>query len=334
MSATIKDVARLAGVSISTASIALSGKGPVSRETSERVLQAAKKLRYRPNALARSLATSKSQSVGLILPDIRDPYFHEIADGVEQIAWEQGYTLFLVNTNRSIRKERAAIEAFQSHRVEGVIFAGSGSEGEAEGLIDLLGEIPIVALGRYHQKIPAVRADNVELGKLATEHLINIGRQRIGFIGGPSELTTSVDRAKGFQKALYASGKVMDLAYVVEGDFTPEGGTRAMETLLRRLRADGLQMPDGIFVANDQMALGVLQALRSASIDVPGETAVVGGGDIPTVNYIAPSLTTVALPTQRMGKEAMGLLFRMLAGEKAPEQPIVLPVRLVRRQSA
>lgn len=334
VSATIKDVARLAGVSISTASIALSGKGPVSAETRERVLAAAEKLRYRPNALARSLVTSHTQIVGLILPDLRDPYFHEIASGVERVAWDSGYTLLLADTNRSPSKEKAVVEAFRSHRVDGMIFAGSGREGDLGPLLDAGESGPIVVLGRHHASLPSVRVDNVAAGRIATEHLLRLQRERLCFIGGPADLTTSIDRASGFHEAMRAADRPLDLTYVTEADFTPEGARRVTLELFDRLAAQGKDLPDGIVAANDQMAIGVLQALRTRGIAVPDEVAVVGIGDIPTATYVEPPLTSVALPTRQMGEAAMELLLRLMRGEKGPQEPITLPVRLVYRGSA
>lgn len=334
MSATIKDVARLAGVSISTASIALSGKGPVSPKTQQRVLEAAKKLRYRPNALARSLATSQSQTVGLILPDIRDPYFHDIASGVESVAWERGYTLLFANTNRQLKKERASIETFRSQRVDGIVIAGSGREDEFGDLTETENDVPIVVLGRHHAPLPSVRVDNVAAGRIATEHLLESGRRRIACIGGPEELTTSVDRLTGFNEALRRFGMPLDFAYMTQADFTPEGGRRAMLELLSRLKERQAPLPDAVFVANDQMALGALQALRAEGIRVPDEIAVIGVGDIPMATYVEPPLTTVSLPLRDMGMKAMHLLFELMEGGDPPQEPVILPVELVRRASA
>lgn len=334
MPSTIKDVARLAGVSVSTASLALRGLGPVSDKTRRRVLEAAEKLNYRPNALARGLATRRSRTVGLILSDLRDPYFHEVAAGVEQIAWENGYTLLLADTNRSVEKERATIEAFRSHRVEGIIVAGSGRADQAESIPQGPGEPPAVVLGRHAASVPSVRVDNVAAGRLATEYLLETGRRRIAFVGGPRELTTSLDRAEGFQQAVRRAELALDFAYVTEADFTPEGAQRAMLELLDRLAARGLPLPEGVVAANDQMAIGILRALRSRGISVPDVTAVVGIGDIPTATYVDPPLTTVALPTREMGRIAMELLLRLVRGERPPAQPVTLPVHLVRRASA
>lgn len=333
MPATIKDVARLAGVSISTASIALSGKGPVSAETRERVVAAAKKLRYRPNALARSLATSNSRIIGLVLPDLRDPYFHEIASGVERVAWDAGYTLLLADTNRSASKENAVIEAFRSHRVDGMILAGSGREGALGPLLDPGDRTPTVVLGRHQAPLPSVRVDNVAAGRIATEHLLRMQRQRLCFVGGPSDLTTSIDRATGFQEAMRAANRPLDFAYVTEADFTPEGARHAMLALLDNLAWQGKKLPSGVIAANDQMAIGVLQALRSRGLAVPDQVAVIGIGDIPTATYVEPPLTTVALPTREMGEAAMELLLGLISGEKAPREHVVLPVQLVRRGS-
>ena len=214
-----------------------------------------------------------------------------------------------------------------------MVFAGSGREGELGPLLDPADTAPIVVLGRHHAPLPSVRVDNVAAGRIATEHLLRLGRNRLSFVGGPADLTTSIDRAAGFQEAMRAAGRALDFTYVTEADFTPDGARRAVLALLDRLEAEGKEFPDGVVAANDQMAIGVLQALRARGIPVPENVAVVGIGDIPTATYVEPP-SRRSPPTREMGEAAMDVLLRLMRGENRSEEPVTLPVQLVRRGSA
>ncbi len=332
---TIKDVARLAGVSVSTASVALSGKGPVKDETRRRVMQAAQQLQYKPNALARSLVTRRNPTVGFLLPDIRDPYFHEVLKGVESVASADGYSIIVADSDRSPAKQWRAIELLEAHRVAGIIVAGAGVEDDQ--YLTRLEEdaLPVVLLGRHGARLPTVRLDNEAAGRLATQHLLAAGRRRVALLGGPPSLTTSADRAAGYRAALAEAGLLPDPDYTVAGDFTPEGGALAVPQLVERLRQAKKPLPDGLVAANDQMAVGALKALKELGWRVPEDVAVVGIGDIWTASYVEPPLTTVALPLFRLGQEAMRLLVALHRGEveARPPREIVLPVHLVVRAS-
>lgn len=313
--ATIKDVAKLAGVSVSTASIALRGMGPVSDATRRRVVDAARALDYRPNAIARSLVTRRTRTVGLLLSDITDPYFHEITKGVEAVLSRAGYALILADTDRSAEKELRSFEIFRSQQVAGVILAGSGTENESHfrQLDDR--DVPIVTLGRHRSGLPCVTVDNARAAQMATEHLIETGCRRIGFVAGPQGLLAVEERREGHRAALVQHGLSQDPRWTVLGDFTPAGGYRAAIELLASAAGDGPDgLPDGLVVANDQMAIGVLKALREHGIRVPGEIAVVGIGGIPTGAYVDPPLTSVALPLKDMGEAAARLLLGRIEG--------------------
>lgn len=306
--ATIKDVAKLAGVSVSTASMALNGKGPVSEATRRRVTEAAQALHYRPNAIARSLVTRRTRSVGVVLADITDPYFHEIAKGAEAVLSAAGYAMLLADTDRSTAKEQRSIEALCSHQVEGLILAGSGMGSAA--LVDEVRRrgIEVVAIGPHAADVPSVGVDNGAVGSTIARHLIERGRRRIAFVGGPPGLGVSEERRKGFVEALASAG--LEPFRIVSADFTPSGGFRAAGELLMGENPD--ERPDGIVAANDQMAIGILKAVRERGLSVPREIAVAGIGDIPTAVYADPPLTTVALPIRAMGEQAARMLMGAL----------------------
>jgi len=321
--ATIKDVARLAGVSVSTASVALRGKGPVSEATRRRVIEAARALDYQPNAIARSLVTRRTRTVGLLLSDLTDPYFHEIAKGVEAILTRAGYALILADTDRSPEKELRAYEIFRSQQVAGMILAGSGTEDEAHIQQLERRDVPIVTLGRHRSGLPCVAVDNIQAAKTATQHLIETGCRRIGLIAGPPGLLAAEERREGYLAALTEHGLSPDPRWVVLGDFTPAGGYRAaMELFAFRELDRPDQRPDGLVAGNDQMAIGALKALRELGIRVPEEIAVVGIGGIPTGEYVEPPLTTVALPLKTMGEAAAQMLLCRIerGGGSLPEQ--------------
>ena len=325
--ATIKDVAKLAGVSVSTASVALNGRGPVSEATRQRVKEAALALRYRPNAVARSLVTRRTRSIGLVLADLTDPYFHGVAKGIEAVASASGYTVLLADTDRSPAKEERSLETLLCRQVDGLILAGSA--GENGGSLSWLktSQVPVVTVGRYSEAFPAVSADNTGAGRLVAEHLVREGYRRIGFIGGPPGLRVSVERCQGFCTALREAG--FEPLCSAPGDFTPAGGYQAAKALL----ANGAERPEAIVAANDQMAIGVLKAVKEAGLQVPDDVAVAGIGDVATAVYTDPPLTTVALPLREMGERAARMLLRLIEGEAAPEQPLVLPVTLKVRAS-
>ncbi len=327
--ATIKDVARLAGVSISTASVALSGKGPVSEATQLRVREAARRLRYRPNAIARSLVTRRTRSIGLVLADLTDPYFHGIAKGVEGVVSEAGYTVVLADTDRSAHKEERSIDTLVSHQVDGLIVAGSGdgSEGRLERLHDL--DTPIVVVGSYEVNVPSVTVDNEGAGATVTQHLLDEGYHRIGYINGPNDLLVSHERYSGFRRVLETHS--LSPARYAEGDFTPAGGYLAAKRLIE---TDGPTRMDAILAANDQMAIGALKAVREAGVLIPNQIAVAGIGDIPNAVYVDPPLTTVSLPLKELGRTAADVLLQLIDGRQAPSRPITLGVTLNVRASS
>jgi len=336
--ATIKDVAKRAGVSVSTASVALSGRGPVSEATRRRVLEAARALDYRPNALAQSLVTRRTRTIGLVLGDITDPYFHEITKGVEGVLSSAGYALILADTDRSADKERRSLEIFDSQRVAGVILAGSGTEddeaeSETPSLIRRAGSPPVVTIGRHRLGIPFVAVDNVQAAAQAVTHLVETGARRIAFVAGPRGLLAAEERLQGYLSAMAGHGLQPDPRWITGGDFTPQGGYHAVATLLERCAAGTCSYPDAILAANDQMAVGALRSLKERGIDVPGRMALAGIGGIPTGEYVEPPLTTVVLPMKAMGEAAAGMLLDIIEGKRDVEQSLWLPTRLLVRGS-
>jgi LacI family transcriptional regulator, galactose operon repressor len=327
------DVARAAHVSLSTASRALSdSRDRVSAELRDRVLEAARELGYVPNAHARALVRASNPIVGLIVHDVSDPYFSEIARGVLGLASQADLMVLIGNSFRDPERELAHIQALRAQRVQAIVLAGSGYRdpgAEVQAAAELKaferngGRAAIV--GRHALPVDAVLPDNVEGARSMGHALTELGHRRIGVVAGPAALTTIEDRLRGFRAALDDVGVDLSADAVVHADFTRDGGREGAARLLSAL-------PDltAIFALNDAMAIGVLAELRERGIDVPQRISVAGFDDIPMASDVAPALTTVRLPMEEMGAEAIRLSLKVRA-RRPRRRP--MPSQLVLRAS-
>jgi LacI family transcriptional regulator len=307
------DVARRAGVSLSTASRVLGGsRDRVTPHLRERVLTAAAELNYVPNAPARALARSTTPTLGLVVHDVSDPYFAEIARGVLRVADEARLMVMISNSYRDPERELDYIQALRAQRVQAMVLAGSGyrdagAEREAAAELrayeDAGGRAAVV--GRHRIPVDAVLPDNAGGGMAMGRLLLDLGHERIGVVAGPPSLTTVEDRLQGFRAALSAAGVDLPASAVVHADFTRDGGWEATGRLL-----DAAPDVTGIFALNDAMAVGALAALRHRRISVPGRMSLAGFDDIPIASDVNPTLTTVRLPMTQMGAEAVRLTLR------------------------
>ena len=327
--ATIVDVARRARVSPSTVSHVVNGTRFVSADARARVQRAIDALGYRPNGLARSLRRGQSRTLGLILPDSANPFFAEIGREIETSAFERGYSVVLCNTENDREKERLYVNVLVRNQVDGIILVATGNRSNL--LQSLLpGKLPLVILDREASSpgLDSVIADHFSGGLLATHHLASLGHRRIGCIAGPSRLSSSEQRVRGYRKALERSGLCVEEDLIRQGDFHPQSAWSAARTLLSLPRP-----PTAIFACNDLMAFGVLRAADELGRRVPRDLAVVGYDDIELSRYSIPPLTTVVQPKREMAQEALRLLTRRIgAGSRKPERRL-LPVSLEVRQT-
>ena len=322
--ASLADISRRAGVSIATASRVLNGSAhPVSDSTRERVLAAAEELGYRPSELARALVKRTSRIVGVIVGDIVDPYFAEIARGVEDVAARVGHLTMVCNADRQPAAELAHLGVLRDYHAAGVVFAGSGYEDEAgtaalRGMVEGLqasGAV-VVALAARDFACPSVLVDNRAAAREVTEHLLGLGHRRIAFVQGPHGLHTSSHRLEGFEAAIAAAGAE---AVTFPGGFEYEAGDAAAAELLSRG-----ELPDAILAVNDEVAIGLLTGLRRGVVDVPGQVSVAGIDDTRPARLV--DLTSVSLPLHELGERAARMILEGGAGGD-----IVLPHRLVPR---
>ncbi|MCW2876054.1 MAG: Transcriptional regulator, TetR family [Sphaerisporangium sp.] len=324
-------VAELAGVSPTTVSHALNGRRPVSAATRQRVLDAIEQLGYRPNVLARGLRTSKSQTIGLIIPDITNPFYPVLARGLQDVLGPAGYHEIISNTDGERDLERSALEQMIARQVDGIAFAVFHTHAEdLRPAIDV--GIPVVRLGGrlVQDGVDLVHSDDEGGAAEATRYLLDRGYDRIGFVCGPEAEGPAAERVSGYFGALTERCVKPDPDLIVYTQFSRMGG---MDGTLRLL---GLPRPPrAVVCANDVMAIGALDAARQRRLDVPGDLAIMGFDDIEAATLVSPQLTTMANPARRIGQACGRLLLDRLSGEvTGPPSETVVPACLVRRQSA
>ncbi|MFI9556296.1 LacI family DNA-binding transcriptional regulator [Nonomuraea endophytica] len=298
------EVARAAGVSVSTASRVLTGSShPISAKTRAKVIATAEKLGYSPSALARALVSRSSRLIGVLVSDIVNPYFSVIARGIDDVASRAGYVTMLSNVDRRTSTEISRLQTMRDYRAAGVVIAGSGFDADplAADLAAAVRQatkqgIQAVSLTARDLDCPVITVNNESAAHDITDHLLSLGHRRIAFIDGPPGMTTSKQRRDGFLACMNAAG-LGESAQCLPGGFDFESGHLAAMRLIARP-----PLPDAILAANDEAAVGALNALRQAGIDVPGEISVAGINDLRVAQFVG--LTTVSLPLYEMGAMA------------------------------
>ena len=327
---TIKDVAKRANVSITTVSRVINEtEHSVSPETRERVLRAIQELGFSPNALARGLHRNETRTIGLIIPDISNPYYPSIVRGVEDEAQAQGYTIILANTYRSKEKITKYLNVFREKRVDGIIFTGGGVARDAadENFFEQ-SNIAAVVIGKSRNaKLPSVQVNNVQAAREACEYLIQKGHKKIATITGPGNSITAVDRLEGYYQALKHNGIEIREELIIQGNFEFDSGYQAVDVLLEKDKDI-----TAIFAHNDMMAIGAMKALAEKGLRVPDDIAIIGFDNIPLSLYVTPGLSTVTVPVYEMGRTSMKILADLLAKVEV-SRITTLPTKLTLRQS-
>jgi LacI family transcriptional regulator len=312
-SASIYDVAREAQVSVFTVSAVINNKKHVGKKLRERVEAAIGKLNYRPNLIARSLAKQRTHTIGMIVPDIANPFFPMVVRGAEDAAQKQGYNLLLCNSDDTLAKEESAVELLLSKRVDGILLTKAAEE-FSPSLMQMIREvnIPFVLVMRTYPKLTkdAVITDDYQGAYAAVAHLARSGRRRIGLIGGPLKVSNAIARWEGFRDALKAGHLPYNKELIVEGDYRIDSGFRAGHAVLSH-------RPDGIYVANHLMTIGLLKAAEEMGLRCPEDFGLVSFDDYPWLGVFRPRLTTVELPKHQLGSEAAELLIRRISGDQS-----------------
>jgi len=329
MNPTIKDVAKLAEVHPSTVSRVINGNPRISEKTKNKVLLIIKKLGYTPNAIARGLKTKRTHTLGMLIPDITNPFFSEIARGVEDAANKNSFNVILCNTDDKLKKERTYLEILREKRVDGLIL-GTAHIRDKSILALENKKFPYILISRNIERLNknCIIIDDVEGGIMATEYLIKLGHRRIAHITGPLKTRSALNRLKGYKLAL----KKHEIEYkdelVGEGDFRIKGGYQVMKRFLKLT-----EPPTAIFAANDLIALGAMQAIQKKNFHIPEDFSVIGFNDIELASFIYPPLTTIRQPILEMGNLAVKMLLRIIIEKEFNQRRIILQPKLIIRES-
>ena len=331
--ATLKDVAKRSGVAIGTASAVINNQSWVSEETRRRVQKAIEELNYRPNQLARNLRTQRTNTIGLIVGDITNPFYPQVIRSIDAFARQNDYLIIVCDSNENSKIGLETFKGLLEKKVDGIIFVGGVvPEDELKKYMNEKNPLIVVIERDYgFPEIGTVIVDSINGGYTATKHLLDLGYSSVGIITGPLEdkyIHGSFGRFEGYQMALKAYSIPFDQTLVKQGDFTFEGGYRAMKEFLQE--ESGIR---AIFASNDIMAIGAMVAIKEHGLRIPEDIALVGYDDIPEASYTTPSLTTIKLPKIELGKTAVKILVNHLNGKKQVALKRVLSTELVVRQS-
>jgi LacI family transcriptional regulator len=329
--ATMKDIARLAGVSTSTVSHVINKTRFVSEEIAERVNNAAKELHYfAPSALARSLKVNRTNTLGMLVTTSTNPFFGEVVKGVERSCFLQGYNLILCNTEGDNERMKSSINTLLQKRVDGLILMCSSLEGERLDVFEQYPDIPVVVMdwGPMLFQSDKIQDNSLRGGYLAAKHLIDSGHTQIGCITGPLIKHQAQMRYEGYKRALNEAGLTFNANWIIEADFECEGGYQAF----KKMHTSG-SLPSAIFVCNDMMAMGVINAANELGIAIPQSLSIVGYDDIHIAKFMTPSLTTIHQPKYRLGKAAVETLLKKIKKQTQEVQVVQLEPTLVERNS-
>lgn len=326
----MKDVARLSGVSLATVSAVLSGSSYVSPDLTQRVQKAVQTLGYAPNSVARSLKKGATKLIGLVVPDITNPFFTGLVHAVQKRARALGYSVLLCDSERDIEQERSYLKMLRAHLAIGTILCPSGPEQAYKRLEDDIGIMPIVSVDHIVRRddYDSVVLDNIAAARIAMQHVIDHGHTRVAIVAGPQHLVPGRDRLGGFADALRGAGLEVVPEFVRQGEFGESGAFDAVRALLRLP-----ERPSAIFVTNNQMLIGTMRALAESDISCPRDMSVVAIDDFPWATAFSPALTTVRQPIDGMAEAALDMLVDRVEGRSGAPRHLVFAPELVVRQS-
>lgn len=329
MTITIYDVAREANVSMATVSRVVNGNPNVKPTTRKKVLATIEQLGYRPNAVARGLASKKTTTVGAIIPDISSIFFAELARGIEDIATMYKYNVILSSSDQNKEKELQLINTMLEKQVDGIVFMGANITEEHIEQFNT-SSVPIVLAATYDEtkRIPSVNIDYEHAAYEATKFLIDKGNQKTAFVTAIEETSTNELKYDGYKRALKEASLTVNEGYIVKGDYTYDSGIEAAQEL-----EELEDKPTAIFVASDEMALGVIHGLQDMGYNVPEDVEVFGFDNTRLATMVRPTLSTVVQPMYDIGAVGMRLLTKYMNKEEVEEKNVVLPHRLEKRNS-
>lgn len=326
---TLKEVAKLAGVSTATVSNALNETKYVSEEVKDKINRAIEELNYQPNIVAKSLRVQESRIIGVLISDVANPFFSIVVRGIEEELSKSNYSILLCNTDSSVEKERKYLEVMIGKRVDGLVVSSAGNTGDYFRSLDKTG-VPIVFLNRCPEFMNSdvIMTNNIQGAYSATEHLIRHGYCKIAIITGPSSISTGKDRLIGYKRALEDYGVALSDSLVKEGLFTIQSGYDKMKELMEQETK-----PDAVFISNNSMTLGAYKYLKEAGIRIPDQIAVLGYDDPDWADIVEPPITTVRQPAYQLGVHAANLMLARINEKQVKREIMYMDTTLIIRRS-
>jgi len=329
---TISDVARIASVSLMSVSRAMNNRPGLSEETRQHILQIADEIGYRPSQIARGLATRRTSTIGLVMPDVANPFFAQIARGAEDAAYENDYSVFLINTAEDIEREKSALDTLWQKEIDGAILCSSRLS--LEELKPYLLRFPAAVLVNRQLDVSMVNVATINVddrlgAQQAVQHLVKNGRQHIAYIGGPITSISSQRRLDGYRLGLKSMQLEFDPSLVEHCPPVTEGGRTAAQTLFSRVPD-----VDAVFCFNDLVAAGVMQACAEHRRDVPVDVAVIGADDIPLASLVRPALSTLRVDQYQIGHQANSLIMTLLKNDSLTQRTVRIQPEFIARDSA
>jgi len=330
---TLKEVAAELGVSTMTVSRAINNRPNVDEQTKKKIMEVVTRMGYTPNLVAKSLISSKTYTIGVVIPEISHSFFPEVVKGIEEVANSHNYQIFLTNTSDSFEKEKAVIEALRAKRVDGILISTSLTNNDYSFYKRLVESgLPMVFFDRCISDvgISCIGVNDKSASRQITEHLINKGYKRIGYLSGPKQLSIGKDRFEGFMEAMLLHNLPVDENLIIENGFNEKGGYHAMNKLLELPVS---QRPRAVVAVNDPVAFGAMDAIREAGLRIPEDIAIVGFTNDIRASLVNPPLTTVHQPAFEVGKKAASKIIKTIEYEDEPVENVELITKLVIRQS-
>lgn len=329
MNTTIKDVAKLAGVHPSTVSRVINNDSRISEKTKNKVIYIINKLGYTPNAIARGLKTKRTNTIGMLIPDITNPFFADLARGVEDTANENGFNVILCNSDDKLKKERTYLEILKEKRVDGLILGSVHIKDKSIFRLEKI-KYPYILVSRDIKGLDknCIIVNDIAGGTMATEYFIKLGHRKIAHITGSLKVRAAINRLEGYKIALKKNHIEYKEELVKEGDFRISGGYKAMKKLLKLS-----ELPTAIFAANDLMAIGAMQAIQQKKYHIPRDFCIIGFDDIKLASFVFPALCTIRQPMLEMGALAVKILLKIINGGEFNQTKVILKPELIIRES-
>ncbi|SDI39897.1 LacI family DNA-binding transcriptional regulator [Alteribacillus bidgolensis] len=327
----MSDVAKIANVSPATVSRVLSNPDLVSKKTRDKVLEVINQVNYQPHSVARQFRTRETKTILAVVPDITSAFFSEVLRGIEHVAIKEGYQVILGDTENNLERESDYVNLLLQKQVDGMVLLTARLE--KERLEELSEHFPIVLACEYIDglNVPTVSIDNISAARKATEHLIQLGHTKIAHICGPMNVILGRDRLRGFRQAMMSNDLDVDPSYIQEGDLTIESSESGYNQMMKLLALE--TPPTGVFVYNDEMAMGAIKAVKDSGLRVPEDVAIVGFDNLKMSTVIEPHLSSIDQPKYNIGQKAMNLLLQMINKEKINKHSFVMKDNLIIRDS-